>query len=90
VSTIDAALDLIARAPLDGAVLDIKLAGELSFPVAAALIERDIPFLFLTGYDDLVVPPQYRAMRRLEKPTDMRLLAEIVTGSFGQASRLTH
>lgn len=89
-ATVDEALGLIANAVLDGAVLDINLAGELSFPVAAALIERDIPFLFLTGYDDLVVPPQYRAMRRLEKPVDMRQLGEIVTSSFGQPSRLAH
>jgi CheY-like chemotaxis protein len=89
-STVAEALALIAGKALDGAVLDISLGGELSFPVAAALIERDVPFLFLTGYDDLVVPPQYRAMRRLEKPTDMRQLAEIVTSAFGQASRLAH
>jgi len=89
-STVATALDLIARTALDGAVLDINLRGELSFPVAAALIEQDIPFLFLTGYDDLVVPPQYRAMRRLEKPSDIRLLGEIVTSSFGQPSRFAH
>jgi CheY-like chemotaxis protein len=89
-STVASALELIAGMTLDGAVLDIHLVDELSFPVAAALIEQDIPFLFLTGHDDLVVPPQYRAMRRLEKPMDMRLLAEIVTGSFGQQSRLAH
>ena len=89
-ATVASALDLIAQTTLDGAVLDINLGGELSFPVAAALIEQDIPFLFLTGYDDLVVPPQYRAMRRLEKPTDMRLLAEIVTSAFGQPSRFAH
>jgi len=88
--TIEKALELVARTPLDGAVLDINLGGELSFPVAAALIERDVPFLFLTGYDDLVVPQQYRGARRLEKPTDMRSLAEIVMGSFGQPSRMAH
>lgn len=90
VATVAAALDLIARTPLDGAVLDVNLGGELSFPVAGALIEQDIPFLFLTGYDDLVVPPQYRAMRRLEKPSDFRQLGEIVTNSFGHPSRFTH
>jgi CheY-like chemotaxis protein len=89
-STVASALDLIAHTALDGAVLDIHLGEELSYPVAAALIERDIPFLFLTGYEELVVPPQYRAMRRLEKPMDMRQLAEIVTSSFGQPSRLAH
>jgi len=90
VPTVAAALDLVAREAIDGAVLDINLGGELAFPVAAALIERDIPFLFLTGYDDLVVPPQYRGMRRLDKPTDMRMLAEIVLNAFGQVSRLSH
>jgi CheY-like chemotaxis protein len=88
--TVAAALELIARTALDGAVLDISLGSELSFPVAAALIEQDIPFLFLTGHDELVVPPQYRAMRRLEKAADMRLLAEVVTNCFGQPSRLAH
>jgi CheY-like chemotaxis protein len=88
--TVAAALELIASTTLDGAVLDIDLHGTVSFPVAAALIERNIPFLFLTGYDDLVVPPQYQAMRRLEKPFDMRQLAEIVTGAFGQPSRFAH
>jgi CheY-like chemotaxis protein len=90
VATVEAALDLVARETLDGAVLDIKLGGTLSFPVAAALIERDIPFLFLTGYEELMIPPQYRAMRRLEKSADMRQLADIVTASFGLPSRLAH
>jgi pimeloyl-ACP methyl ester carboxylesterase len=75
---------------LDGAVLDVRLGDQFSYPVAAALIERDIPFLFLTGYDDFVVPPQYRGMRRLDKPADLRQLAEIVTSAFGQLSRFTH
>jgi CheY-like chemotaxis protein len=90
VPTVAAALDLIAREVLDGAVLDINLAGELSFPVAAALIERDIPFLFLTGHTDLVIPPQYRNTRRLEKSLDMRSLAEIISSSFGLPSRMAH
>jgi len=84
------ALDLIAQTALDGAVLDVRLGDELSFPVAAALIERDIPFLFLTGYDDFIVPPQYRGRRRLDKPSDLRQLAEIVTSAFGQPSRFAH
>jgi CheY-like chemotaxis protein len=90
VATIAAALDLVAREALDGAVLDINLGGENSFPVAAALIERDIPFLFLTGHSDLVIPPQYRGMRRLDKSVDMQALAEIVFSSFGQPSRMSH
>src|SRR5215469_12275293 len=48
---------------LDGAVLDVNLAGEASFPLADALAKRGIPFLFLTGYDDKsAVPEAFRAV----------------------------
>jgi CheY-like chemotaxis protein len=52
------ALTLARQAELDGALLDVNLAGEQSFPVAAELIRRDIPFIFLTGYDKNVFPPE--------------------------------
>jgi CheY-like chemotaxis protein len=57
------------EALLDGAVLDLRLDGELSFPVCAVLRERGIPFVFLTGYDDgAVFPPEYERVPRLQKP----------------------
>jgi DNA-binding response OmpR family regulator len=34
---------------LDGALLDVNLAGERCFPIAQALAARGIPFAFLTG-----------------------------------------
>lgn len=56
---------------LDGAVLDVNLGGVLSFPIAGTLSERGIPFLFLTGYDDIsVMPPEFRAVQRVTKPFD--------------------
>ena len=35
---------------IDLALLDVNVAGEKVFPVAYALEERGIPFLFVTGY----------------------------------------
>lgn len=65
------AVKLAREAELDGAVLDLNLFGEFCFPVAAALAERDVPYLFLTGYDTKhVIPPEYRSIRRLSKPVD--------------------
>src|SRR3546814_355161 len=43
------AVKLAREAELDGAVLDLNLYGEFCFPVAAALAERSVPYLFLTG-----------------------------------------
>ena len=59
------------RLRLDGAVLDVNLGGELSFPIAVTLAERGIPFLFLTGYDDLsVMPEEFRTVQRILQPFD--------------------
>ncbi|MFW7268643.1 HWE histidine kinase domain-containing protein [Gluconacetobacter sp. Hr-1-5] len=49
-STPRAALDILERYPVDVAILDVNIAGESSLPVARALSERGIPFLFATGY----------------------------------------
>jgi CheY-like chemotaxis protein len=52
VSHLEPALEIIEREPLDGAVLDIHLNGDsTSYPVAAALEGRRIPFIFVTGVD---------------------------------------
>ncbi len=71
VASVEAALGLIrAGGALDGAVLDINLQDEMAFPVADALMERGIPFIFATGYDKKVVPGRYAHVTRCEKPVD--------------------
>ena len=35
---------------LDAALLDISLAGTLSYPVADMLVARGVPFVFASGY----------------------------------------
>src|SRR5215469_6180465 len=42
---------LVDQAAFDCALLDINVAGEKIYPIAAALAERGVPFAFLTGYD---------------------------------------
>ena len=53
---------------LDAALLDIHLAGEPVFPVAALLAERGVSFAFVTGYGKDVLPPVYRDRPLLQKP----------------------
>jgi DNA-binding response OmpR family regulator len=68
------ALELVQANQLDGAVLDVNLNGTMSFPVAALLAERGVPFLFLTGYGDGVFPTGLRAAPRMQKPFDLEAL----------------
>jgi CheY-like chemotaxis protein len=73
------ALALIVReVPLDAAVLDVNLGSENVFPVADALEQRGVPYVFATGYDQRIIPARYAAARRFEKPVDVQALARFL------------
>jgi CheY-like chemotaxis protein len=74
-------LELAQDEPLDGAILDINLHGEMSFAIAEVLRTRGVPFVFVTGYEDRsIVPLAYRSAPRLDKPVaDERLIEAMVT-----------
>ncbi|MFU8865293.1 MAG: response regulator [Rhodobacterales bacterium] len=62
-------LQIAQQEQLDGAFLDVNLGAENSFPIAAALRERGVPFAFLTGYDlPEAFPPELVDIPRLHKP----------------------
>ena len=62
------ARDLAIGAEIDAALLDLNIRGEKIYAVAAMLAERDIPFLFASGYADWTLPPEYQSVPRLLKP----------------------
>lgn len=81
VPDLPAALDLIASAPVvQGAILDVNLRGQMVFPAADMLIERNLPFLFATGYDQAVIPPRFCHVLRLEKPIAPAEAVRALTG----------
>ncbi|MGC1302554.1 MAG: response regulator [Caulobacteraceae bacterium] len=67
-ATVAAALDLLDGEAVDAAVLDIHLNGETSFPIAQMLMERGVPFLFVSGFEAGDLPPAFRACAHLRKP----------------------
>ena len=69
---------------LDGALLDVNLDGELCFPIAAALARRHVPFAFLTGYDEAIIPSDFAAASRLGKPLDEAKLVRTVATDFAR------
>jgi CheY-like chemotaxis protein len=56
-ATLAEAQALLAK-PFDAAVLDVNLRGRPVYPIAEALAERHVPFLFCTGYE--MVDPEGR------------------------------
>ena len=86
-SRVERALALVELESLDGALLDINLHGESSFPIADALIKRGIPLAFLTGYGDTAVPPTYKAVPRLSKPFQFDDLIDLMNRHFARGAR---
>jgi DNA-binding NtrC family response regulator len=62
------AVQLAGTVALDGAILDVNVAGEASYPVASALRDRRIPFVFATGYGSAGLAAEFRACPTLNKP----------------------
>lgn len=77
------ALGMIETRPLDAAILDVNLGGQMSYPVADALIARNLPFVLSTGYASNRLQEGYRALPALQKPyhaTELReALAVVLT-----------
>jgi len=65
-------LQVIAHDSPGCAVVDINLGEGPSFTVASALQTKGIPFVFVTGYDDVVIPEAFSAVPRLRKPVELR------------------
>jgi len=67
-SDVRTALALLAEGEVDAAVLDKNLDGETADPVADVLAARDVPFVFVTGYDPNDTGGRHRERPVLGKP----------------------
>jgi DNA-binding response OmpR family regulator len=76
---LDQAMRLARQGTFDFAVLNINLAGELSFPVAQVLRERGIPFMFASGYGSKGLSNEFRTAVRIQKPFLGRDLAHAIS-----------
>ncbi len=66
--SVEMALDTARTEVFDLAVLDVNLGGKKVYPVAEFLEQRQIPFLFLSGYGEEAVPAGHRDWRVCAKP----------------------
>ena len=84
VPDLESALSLLDRGPAPtAAILDIKLGRAWVYPLADALRERGIPFVFATGYEASAIPAAYAAVPRCEKPYGAEQCLRLL---FGQSA----
>ncbi|MDQ0474997.1 response regulator [Labrys wisconsinensis] len=86
-SSLEAARGFLAAAPgpIDLAILDVNLGGTPSYPIAAMLDERGIPFLFVTGYDERDIDEAWRDRPRISKPFNVPDLEHAIARVAGRA-----
>lgn len=78
VSCVKDAIGFCASSVIDFAVLDVNLGVENSFPVARYLEERNIPYIFVTGYGTAGIIDPYRSHPVLAKPFTASQLAAAI------------
>jgi FixJ family two-component response regulator len=75
VATVDRALAMLDQHRPAVAVLDVNLKGRRATPLAAALQDRGVPFVLVTGYSDMQLnEPELKGRPRLEKPLNRQKL----------------
>jgi signal transduction histidine kinase/DNA-binding response OmpR family regulator len=88
-STAKEALNIIDATSLDGALLDANLRGHPVDEIAAALVARNIPFLFVTGYGSESLPKAFAKTAMIIKPFSQEQLIAAVA-SLGEAPATVH
>jgi CheY-like chemotaxis protein len=75
---LDEATNLAQTTELDVAILDVNLDGEEVYPVADILIQRGVPFVFVSGYGGRGLPEAYSDRPTLQKPFQLDELEKIL------------
>ncbi len=77
------ALRCIASREPSCAILDIRLNDGVRFGVAAALKDKGIPFVFVTGLEATDIPEDLASVPVLQKPVDFRTLLKVTSQIAG-------
>lgn len=84
-ATVEEGLQLAAAEQVDAALLDVNVAGRQVFPVAEALRERGVPFVFSTGYGEGGLPDEWRGHPTLQKPFTEAAVRDALVAAMGMA-----
>lgn len=85
VSRIARGVEIASHQTLAGALLDVNLAGDLTWPIARVLQQRGIPFVFMTGYAQRgFVPEEFAGVPVLGKPFDTCQVEDAMAAMAGK------
>ena len=76
--SIEQASELVAEGGFTLAILDVNLNGHRTYPLAEALTEKAIPFVFATGYGRSGLEEKWKSKPVLQKPFTEQDLKRVI------------
>jgi DNA-binding response OmpR family regulator len=76
---------IAATEPIDGAILDLRLGGELALSVAERLRARKIPFVIHSGQADTTLPRNWPAVPVISKPALPEAVIALLAGVMSES-----
>lgn len=83
-ATVGQAHAVMADNRIDGALLDIRLRNETSFPLADVLAVLGIPFVFVSGLSSALMPYPHRERPLFDKPYETEAVIEALARLIDQ------
>ena len=71
---------LDSSATIDCALLDVDLNGRVVFPLLESLMERGIPWIFVTGFLPEMIPANFQGSGYVAKPVNRASLLAALLG----------
>ncbi|MFN4062191.1 MAG: hypothetical protein ACK4IA_15755 [Paracoccus hibiscisoli] len=69
ISSIPQAMDMLAsRRRPEAVILDVQLRAEVAYALADTLMQQEIPFVFVTGYEKEDLPERFADVPHFVKP----------------------
>ena len=81
---VSTATELARTTNADVAILDMNLAGQRVDPVAQALADRNVPFIFASGYGEDGLSAEWKGRPVLPKPFRLDQLKDVLVGAVGR------
>jgi CheY-like chemotaxis protein len=79
---VEEAMELATNEDFDVAILDVNLNGTRSYAVAELLQQRNLPFIFATGYGHVLGAESFRGVPTLAKPYRTQELCDALVAAM--------
>ncbi len=82
--TLNEAMSAASSNRFDVALIDVNLGGEYAYPLADLLTDQGVPVIFLTGYDQGGIDPQFNHIPVLQKPVDREVVEQALRAALAE------